>query len=143
MSLVIRPNVQQPPAGLLDRFYPQIVSVARVWLYLARFMPIEVTSWYRPEAVNAATSGKTYSQHLVGAAMDALNPQLSREQLLPYVQQVARAFGVTAPSAASETSGRSVHVQGLPTGYLQTLVQREPTLLARADSFVGPPRPIA
>lgn len=143
MSISVRSGVQRPPAGLIERFRVPIVRVVQVWVTLANAgLPVEITSWYRPSAVNAATQGKTYSQHLVGTAMDAVVEGYSREQLLPIVQRVASRLGVTVPTAASETSGRSVHVQGLPSGYLQDLAQREPSLIASAESFVGPPRPI-
>lgn len=144
MSLALNPDVRPPPAALIDRFRDPMVRVARVWTTLARYYPVVITSWYRPEAVNASTGGKTYSQHLVGCAMDGKSPGMSRAQLLPLVQRVAAQLGgVTVPSAASETSGSSVHVQGLPVGYVQRLVTANPGLIAQAESFVGPPQRIA
>jgi hypothetical protein len=115
-----------------------------VWVALARVLPIEVTSWWRPPSANVAAGGKDYSQHLVGTAIDALSPSYTRAQLLPLVQRVAALYGVSAPSAASEGSGRSVHVQALPYGTVQRLLTRDdPAILTAAATFVGPPRPLA
>jgi hypothetical protein len=143
MPLKLQPGVQSPPAALIDRFYPQILGVARTWLWLARYVPVEITSWWRDETRNAAAGGATYSQHLVGTAMDGLVPGMTRAQLLPYVQRIAKAYGADAPSKASEGSGRSVHVQGLPYGTVEKLLRRDPEVLTFAQGFVGPPRPLA
>lgn len=143
MALTVQAQVQPPPAYLIDRFREPIRRVALTWITLARYLPIELTSWYRPAPYNVAASGVSYSQHLVGAAIDGLSPGLTRAQLLPYVQRVASYYGVSAPASASETSGRSVHVQGLPYGLVQRLLTRdEPGLLETASTFVGPPRPV-
>ncbi|HEX4859727.1 MAG TPA: D-Ala-D-Ala carboxypeptidase family metallohydrolase [Rhizomicrobium sp.] len=143
-SLRFQSQVVQPPAGLVERFHDPMVRVALVWVTLARMgLPIQITSWWRSDAANAAAGGRDYSQHLLGTAMDGLTPNLSRAQLLPHVQRVAAALGVTAPAAASEGSGRSVHVQGLPYGATQRILTQEPGMLVRASEFVGPPRYVA
>jgi hypothetical protein len=140
-GLRFQSQVRPPPPLLLDRFYQPTLAVARVWLYLARFLPIEVTSWWRDPSRNASAGGQDYSQHLVGTAIDAKSPGLSRAQLLPYVAAVGRVYGVSVPAAASEGSGASVHVQGLPYGLVRELLTRDPQLIERATAAHGPPRP--
>lgn len=140
MALTLQPGVTPPPAYLIDRFRDPIVRVASVWSLLARYVPVEVTSWWRDEKRNAAAGGAEFSQHLLGVAIDGLVPGMSRAELLPYVQRIAARFGVDAPARASEGSGRSVHVQGLPFGVTEKILRGEPRLLVRAETFVGPPR---
>lgn len=143
MSVVLQPGVTPPPAGMVERFAPQIRAVALTWLTLGQMgLAVQITSWWRDEARNAAAGGARFSQHLVGTAMDGLVPGYSRAQLLPWVARVARYYGAVAPSQASEGSGRSVHVQGLPVGTVETILSREPTLLRAAQGFIGPPRPV-
>lgn len=143
MAFRLQPQVLQPPAYLIDRFADPMRRVALTWITLARYLPIEVTSWFDPRGPGQRVGGATYSQHFVGTAMDAISPGLTRAQLLPYVQRVAAYYRVTVPSRASETSGRSVHVQALPVGFVQRLLTRdEPGLLETASTFVGPPRPV-
>lgn len=141
-SLTIQPGVGIPPAGLIERFYSPMGKVARTWAAVARVVPIQITSWWRDPTRNVSVGGQTYSQHLLGCAMDGLSPQLSREQLLPLVQRAAAYYGVSVPTLASEGSGRSVHVQGLPYGMTQQILTREPQLIATTLGFIGPPRPV-
>jgi hypothetical protein len=137
LSLQLQRGARVPPAGLIERFYGPMRNVARVWLLVSRAVPVEITSWWRPE------STANFSQHVLAAAMDGLSPRLSRAQLLPIVQRAAAQIGgVSVPSAASETSGRSVHVQGLPYGVVRTILAREPRILETASGFIGPARPV-
>lgn len=143
MTIILQQGVTPPPAGMIERFAPQIRAVALTWLAMGKLgFAVQITSWWRDEARNAAAGGKRYSQHLVGTAMDGLVPGYSRAQLLPFVARVARYYGAVAPPEASEGSGRSVHVQGLPVGTVKTLLTREPMLVRAAQDFVGPPRPV-
>jgi len=143
MSLTIRSGVGIPPAGLIERFFGPMRSVLLVWRDVSRSVPVEITSWWRDPTRNVATGGAEYSQHLVGTAVDARSPGLTRNQLLVLAQRAASRYsGVTVPTAGSDTSGTSVHVQGLPTGFVRTIVTREPTLIASAQAFIGPARPI-
>lgn len=147
MALRFQSQVKLPPAYLIDRFLAPMRAVLGVWVTLGRVIDVEVTSWWREPAANAAAGGADYSQHIVGCAIDAVSPGRTRAQLLPLVQKVAARYfaspAAAVPSKASETSGRSVHVQGLPVGFVQTLIQRrEPAILTVAQSFVGPPRPV-
>jgi hypothetical protein len=133
--LTFQPQVQVPPDPLVLRFLDPMRRVLWTWALLSRYLPIEVTSWWRPQSA-------TVSQHQLGTAIDALSPAYSRAQLLPLVQWAGNHFGVSVPSAPSETSGRSVHVQGLPFGLTEQILQANPSLIASATSFIGPPRPL-
>ena len=148
MALRFQPQVKLPPAYLIDRFLAPMRATLGVWVTLGRVIDVEVTSWWREPIANAGAGGADYSQHIVGCAIDAVSPGRTRAQLLPLVQKVAARYfaspSTAVPSSASETSGRSVHVQGLPVGMVQTLLQRrEPAILSVASQFVGPPRPLA
>lgn len=134
-------QVVAPPAAIVERFYPEIRKVAAVWVLLSRLTDVEITSWWRSPEHNASVGGARWSQHVTGTAMDGLVPGLTRAQLLPYVQRIAAHYGVQAPSAASEGSGRSVHVQGLPYGMAERVLRTEPVLTS-VQTFVGPPRPV-
>jgi hypothetical protein len=139
-SFRFQSQVEGPPAALVDRYFLPMRAVASTWVYLARYLPIEITSWWRDPDHNAEEGGAEYSQHLFGTAMDAKSPGMSRAQLLPLVQRVAAAFGASAPAEGSRTSGSSVHVQGLPAGEVQRVLRSDPGMLVRAEAFVGPPR---
>lgn len=43
--------------------------------------PVKVTSWYRPNSINANAGGSKTSQHLVGEAMDFVVPSLDAQGL--------------------------------------------------------------
>lgn len=144
MSLRFRSGVQPPPAYFIERFLREVQAVARTWSWLGQHVPVEITSWWRDAGHNASIPGAAgYSQHLVGTAIDGVILGLTRAEALPYVQRVAAAFGASAPSKASETSGNSVHVQALPYGTVERLVKSGAVELAGGLTFVGPPRPTA
>lgn len=130
-------HVRFPPALLIDRFLDPMLRVIRTWQTVGQFVPVVITSWWDDGSVRSKAS-----QHHVGTAIDGLSPALTRAQLLPLVAAVGRYYGVSVPTAASSTSGRSVHVQGLPFGVVANILRNEPNLLVRAASeFHGPPRP--
>jgi len=143
VSVRIQAQVRAPPAYYIGQFRAEMQRVLSTWAAVARALgaaghDLEITSWWRDFR---PVGGATYSQHLVGTAIDALSPRLTRAQLLPLVQRAARLYGTSAPTKASERSGRSVHVQVLPVGTVATLVRQG--ILARAESFVGPPQPLS
>lgn len=142
MALRIKAGLGIPPAGLVERFFPAMRAVARTWKDVSQVVPVEITSWWRDPTRNASAGGASYSQHLVGAAMDGRSPGLTRAQLLPIVQRAAARYGATVPAEASEGSGTSVHVQGLAFGVVRAVLTREPRLIPTARSFVGPARPL-
>jgi hypothetical protein len=142
MPIRFQPQVQVPPDPLVVQFLDPMRAVVLTWLTVAQVLPVEITSWWRDEARNAAAGGNAGSQHLIGTAIDALSPGMTRTQLLAFVEPAARYFGVTAPLEGSSTSGRSVHVQGLPAGLTAKILKADPDLIRRAMGFVGPPRPI-
>jgi hypothetical protein len=141
MPIRFQPQVQLPPDPLVYQFLEPMRAVVLTWLTVAQVLPIEITSWWRDEARNAAAGGNPGSQHLIGTAIDGLSPGMNRTQLLAFVEPAARYFGVTAPAEGSSTSGRRVHVQGLPAGMTAQLLKANPNLLRTAESFVGPPQP--
>ena len=143
MALRVLTSTGIPPAGLIERFHGPMRAVALTWLAVSRSVPVEITSWWRDPTRNVSAGGAQYSQHLVGTAMDGRSPGRTRAQLLPLVQKAGARYGVTVPSKASEGSGSSVHVQGLPVGAVRAILTREPQLVASTFSFVGPPRPLA
>lgn len=143
MTLRLLSTTGIPPPGLIERFHGPMRAVALTWLAVSRAVPVEITSWWRDPTRNAATGGAQWSQHLVGTAMDGRSPGMSRDKLLVLVKRAGARYGVSVPSAASESSGSSVHVQGLPVGAVRTILTREPQLIAQTFSFVGPPRPLA
>jgi hypothetical protein len=129
---------------MIERFRREIEAVARTWAWLGRHVDVQITSWWRSAEHNAATAGAaSYSQHLVGTAIDGMITGLTRAEALPYVQRVAAAFGAEAPTKGSEGSGASVHVQALPYGMVERLVKSGAVSLAGGATFVGPPRPTA
>lgn len=140
MPLSFQPQVQFPPSAFVDRFTGPMLATLGVWWVLGQLLPIEVTSWWRSVGSNREAGGSQHSQHLVGTAMDAISPGLTRAQLLPLVTLVASYTGATVPKDPSATSGRSVHVQGLPAGAVATMLRRDPTMISDAMAFVGPPQ---
>jgi len=143
VALKVLRGVGIPPAGLIERFHGPMRSVALTWRDVSKVVPVEITSWWRDPTRNASTPGaETYSQHLVGTAMDGRSPGRTRAQLLPIVQKAALRYGATVPSKASESSGSSVHVQALPVGTVKALLTRTPALVQSALAFIGPARPI-
>lgn len=142
-ALTLGRGVGVPPAGLIERFHVPMRSVVRTWAAVARSgVPVEITSWWRDPTRNVAARGEQFSQHLVGTAMDGRSPGRSRAELLGIVLRAAAAYGVTVPLSASETSGTSVHVQGLPKGFVAQILRREPGLVQTAGAFIGPARPL-
>jgi Peptidase M15 len=140
MPLALAPTTGVPSAGLIERFIGPMRQVARTWAAVAATgIPVTITSWHRGVERNAAAGGQTYSQHLLGCAMDGVSPAVSQARLLQLAQSAATRFGTTA--IVSERG--AVHVQGLPNGMARAILTREPTLLAQAGTFIGPPRPVA
>lgn len=140
MPLQLAATTGVPPAGIIERFIGPMRAVARTWAAVAALgLPITVTSWYRGQERNAAAGGQEFSQHLLGCAMDAVCPAVSQARLLQLAQSAAIRYGTTA--IISERG--AVHIQGLPNGMARSILTREPTLIAQASTFIGPPRPVA
>src|SRR5574341_327179 len=118
-------GAKAPPRELIARFGTPMQRVLRTWLLVATVVPVEITSWWRSREKELREGRDGYSQHVAGAAMDGLSPGLSRAQLLPYVLRAAKRTGASVPLEGSETSGRSVHVQGLPYGTVRSIATRE------------------
>jgi hypothetical protein len=114
-------------------------AVARTWAAVARSgIPVQVTSWWRDPTRNASAGGQTYSQHLLGCAMDAVSP-VGNARLLAAATKAAALYGTQA--IMSERG--AVHVQGLPYGMVRSILTREPNLVQTAALEYGPAQYVA
>jgi hypothetical protein len=135
MSLRAAASVRPPPANIIDRFRGTMIAVARTWAAVGRVADVQITSWWRSPEKNANTPhATTYSQHLLGCAMDATSSTHTQGQLLELAKRAAAQFGTQA--IVSERG--AVHVQGLPYGYVKAVLTREPTLVSGSVGFIGP-----
>ena len=124
---------RRPPPQLIALYRDAMLRLLQTWGDVERAVgPVEITSWWRSPSTNRQTRGAaTHSQHLFGAAMDGKVRGMTRAQLLPHVQRYAARHGVSAPTAPSEASGTTVHVQSLPVGTVQRVIARDPAFFSR------------
>lgn len=103
-------QLQPPPIELIQRyadFYLWLVPRLR---FLSDEFPAAIpTSWWRSSARNMAVGGATYSQHLLGWAVDwSLDPGRNRDLV-----RVAEEIGLVGVD-----EGDHVHVQMYPAGVI-------------------------
>lgn len=120
----VQTQVRRPPPSLVRAWRPAMERLVRTWNTIGAQVPdLEITSWYRSPAYNAATAGAAaFSQHTIGCAMDAKSSRIGKARLLTLVSSVAARNGCTALGS----EGTAVHVQALPNGTVRAFAQRQP-----------------
>ena len=102
--------LRAPPAAVVTAALPQLRSFVLRLVNVAAPPGLQVTSWWRDRATNAAVGGHPESQHLFALALDLVAPDQ---------RQLARQLRRVGLVAVEE--GTHVHAQALPAGSLRRL----------------------
>lgn len=103
-------SLESPPIGLVSRYEPVYLwLLPRLNFMFDRFPNAVPTSWWRSELKNMEVGGATYSQHLLGWALDWALPPGQNHDMVHLAEQLGM-VGVD--------EGDHVHVQIFPAGVI-------------------------